>query len=83
MLVNVVENAAGKARVKWQGALLLFAGLYSACGLIPAAGMWLASGDTKLAGTALAVGFSIACCTLPILVLQQLRLPIDRLPSQS
>lgn len=83
MAVNVVENVQGKARVHLPGAFVLLVGLYAACGLLPAAGMWLAFGDTKVAATALAVGFSIACCTLPMLIVQQLRLPIDKLPTRS
>jgi|GEM_PF-3226732 len=82
MAINVVQNVDGKARVKWLGTFVLLVSLYSACGLIPAAGMWLAFGDTKLVGTALAVGFSIACCTLPMLIAQQCRLPIDKLPTR-
>lgn len=80
MAVNVVENCGGRVRVKWLGVLLLFVGLFLACGLIPAAGMWMLLGSVDSAGMALAIGVSMACCTLPLLVLQQLRLPIERLP---
>lgn len=83
MAINVVENVHGKARVRWLGALVLFIGLWTACGLIPAAGMWVAFGDSKLTGTAIAVGFSIACCSFPMLIVQQLRLPIEKVPNAS
>lgn len=80
MAINVVENCDGRAQIKWFGVFVLFIGLFVASGLIPATGMWLLLGGTKPAGMALAIGFFIACCTFPMLVLQQLRLPIDRLP---
>lgn len=81
MAINVVENCDGRAQIRWFGVLALFIGLFVASGLIPAAGMWLLLGSPKLAGMALAIGFSMACCTLPMLVMQQFRLPIDRLPA--
>lgn len=61
MTISVVENVYGKARVKWIGAFALFAGLFVACGMTPAVGMWFAFGDPKLVATTLAVGFSMAC----------------------
>lgn len=82
MAINVVENCDGRAQIKWFGVFVLFMGLFVASGLIPAAGMWLLLSSPKPAGMALAIGFSMACCTLPILVIQQLRLPIERLPVQ-
>lgn len=83
MTLNVVENVCGRARVSWPGAAVLFLGLVAACAGVPAAGFWLALGDTKLAGSAIAAGFSIACCSLPLLVTQQLRLPLDRMPTRA
>ncbi|MDX1963663.1 MAG: hypothetical protein SFX18_10950 [Pirellulales bacterium] len=80
MAIRVVENVQGKAHLNWLGLFVLFVGLLAACSLIPAAGMLVAFGNWKLAGTALAVGFSIACCSLPMLVIQQIRLPIEKLP---
>ena len=82
MALNVVENVNGRARVSWPGALVLFLGLLAPCALVPAAGFWLALGDARLAGMAVAVGFSIACCSFPLLLGQQLRLPLDRLPKR-
>ena len=82
MALNVVENVNGRARVSWPGALVLFLGLLAPCSLVPAAGFWLALGDARLAGMAVAVGFSIACCSFPLLLGQQLRLPLDRLPKR-
>ena len=83
MALNAVENVKGQARVSWPGATVLFLGLVAACGAIPAVGLWLVLGDAKLVGTAVAVGFSIACCSFPILLIQQLRLPLDRLPAHA
>lgn len=83
MAISVVENVAGRARVNWAGASVLLLGLFAACGLVPAAGMWLAFADAKLVGTALAVGFSIACCSFPMLLVQQMRLPLDKLPTRA
>jgi phosphatidylserine synthase len=83
MSIHVVENVHGKAHVKWLGAATLFLGLYSACGLVPALAIWLLSFDANATRTALAVGFSMACCTLPILIIQQLRTPIGDMPSGS
>jgi len=80
MSLNVVELVDGKARVNWLGAVALFAGLFAACGLIPSGALWLWLGDVKVAGSALAIGFSMACCSLPMLIAQQLRLPAERLP---
>jgi hypothetical protein len=80
MAINVVENVQGVARVNWTGASVLAIGVLIACAMIPALGMWLAFADAKLVGTAMAVGFSMSCSTLPMLILQQLRLPLDRLP---
>ena len=80
MAINVVENCDGRAQIRWFGVFVLFIGLFVASGLIPAAGMGLLLGNPKQVGMALAIGFSMACCTLPMLVIQQLRLPIDRLP---
>ena len=82
MALNVVENVNGRARVSWPGALVLFLGLLAPCALVPAAGFWLVLGDAKLSGMAVAVGFSIACCSFPLLLGQQLRLPLDRLPKR-
>ena len=81
MAINVVENVEGRARVYWSGASVLLLGLFASCGFVPAAGMWLAFSDAKLVGTTLAIGFSIACCSLPMLLIQQLRLPLDKLPT--
>ena len=80
MVLNVVENVNGRAKVSWPGAAVLFLGLVAACALVPAAGSWLLFGDAKLAGMAVATGFSIACCSFPLLLIQQLRLPLERLP---
>ncbi len=82
MALNVVENVGGRARGSWPGAAVLFLGLVAACAAVPAAGFWLALGDVQLAGSAVAAGFSIACCSLPLLLTQQLRLPLDRLPTR-
>ena len=81
--VNVVENDNGRARVCWAGAVVLFLSLIAACGAVPATGFWLAFGDAKLVGTAVATGFSIACCSFPLLLIQQLRLPLERLPKRT
>jgi len=83
MALNVVENVDGQARVSWPGASVLFLGLVMACAAIPAAGLWLAFGDVRLIGSAVAVGFSMACCTFPQLIMQQVRLPLDRLPARN
>jgi len=82
MAINVVENAQGVAQINWTGASVLAIGTLFACAIIPAIGMWLVFADPKLVGTAMAVGFSISCCTLPMLLLQQLRLPLNKLPSR-
>lgn len=81
MSINVVESCDGQAKVAWFGVGILFVAIFIATGLVPAAGMWWWLGSAKPAGMALAVGFSMACLTLPVLVIQQLRLPIDRLPT--
>lgn len=81
MAINVVENCDGRAQIEWLGVMVLFVGLFVASGLIPATGMYLLLGSSKPAGMAIAIGFSMACCTLPMLIFQQLRLPIDRLPA--
>jgi len=81
--LNVVENIGGRSRVCWPGAAVLFLGLVAACAGVPAAGFWLAIGNAKLAGIAIAAGFSIACCSLPLLLTQQLRLPLDRTPARA
>jgi len=54
--------------------------LVTASAAVPAAGFWLALGNLELVGSAFTVGFSMACCTLPLLLIQRLRLPLDRLP---
>ena len=82
MVLNVVENAGGRAQVRWAGAGVLFLGLVAACAAVPAVGFWLVLGDAKLAST-VAAGFSMACCTFPLLLIQQLRLPLDRLPTRA
>ena len=82
MAFLVVENVNGRARVSWPGAVLLFSGLIAACVAVPATGLWLAFGDARLTGIAVAVGFSMACCSFPLLLDQQLRLPLDRLPTR-
>jgi hypothetical protein len=79
MAINVVENVNGIARVNWVGVSVTI-GLGCTCAIIPAIGMWLLFPDTKLAGAAFANGFAIGCGTLPVLVLQRLRLPIEKLP---
>ena len=61
MTLNVVENVNGRARVSWPGATVLFLSLVAACAAVPAVGFWLALGDAKLVGTAVAAVFSIAC----------------------
>jgi hypothetical protein len=80
MAIHVVENCDGRAQINWSGLGILFVSLFVASGLIPAIGMGLLLSSEKSAGMALAIGFSMSCCTLPILVLQQLSLPIDQLP---
>jgi hypothetical protein len=80
--LNVVENVGGRARVFWPGAAVLFLGLVAACVAVPATGLWLALGDGKLVANAVPIGFSIACCSFPLLLTQQLRLPLDRLPTR-
>jgi hypothetical protein len=83
MVMNVVENVNGRAKVSWPGAAVLFLGLVASCALVPAAGLWLALGDDKLAAMAVAVGFSITCCSFPLLLGQQIGLPLDRLPTRT
>jgi hypothetical protein len=83
MVMNVVENVNGRAKVSWPGAAVLFLALVASCALVPAAGLWLALGDAKLAATAVAIGFSIACCSFPLLLGQQRGLPLDRLPTRA
>lgn len=70
MALNVVERVDGRARISLPGAALLFLGLSVACAAVPAAGFWLALADARLAGTAVAAGFSMACCTFPLLLVQ-------------
>ena len=82
MAINVVENVQGAAKINWTGASVLAIGVLFACAIIPAMGMWLTFAAPKLVGTAVAVGFSISCCTLPLLLIQQLHLPLDKLPSR-
>ena len=79
MAINVVENVNGVARVNWMGVSVTI-GVVCTCAIVPAIGMWLLFPDTNLAGTAFSHGFAIGCGTLPVLVLQQLRLPIENLP---
>jgi hypothetical protein len=80
MTFIVVKNINGRACVSWPGAMILFVALLAACATVPAAIFWLAFDDERLTGTAVAIGFSIACYCCPLLLSQQLRLPIDRLP---
>lgn len=80
MAIHVVENANGRPRIVWGGAAVLFLGLFSASAAIPAIGFWLAFGEARLVGMAIAIGFSMACFTLPMLLLQQMSLPLERLP---
>jgi hypothetical protein len=82
MALAVVESINGRSRVSWLGAMVLFLALVAACAAVPAAGLWLVFGDARLAGLAVAVGFSIACCSFALLLGQQLRLPLDRLPTR-
>ena len=83
MTFNVVENVGGRPRVSWPGAAVLFLGLVAAAAAVPAAGFWLAFHDITLVGSAVAVGFSMACCSWPLLLVQQSRLPLDRLPTHA
>jgi len=83
MAINVVENVNGAARVNLPGVMILGLGILTASAIIPALGMWFVFADPKLAGTAIAVGFLFACGSLPMLVLQQMRLPLDKLPIRS
>jgi len=82
MALNVVENVNGRPHVSWPGAMVLFLGLVAACVAIPAIGFWLAFCDAKLVGTAVAVGLWSACYSFTMLLGQQLRLPLDRLPTR-
>ncbi len=83
MKLNVVENAGGRAQVCWLGTAVLFLGLFTASAAIPAAGFWLVFRDLKMVSSAVAVGTSMACCSFPLLLIQQLRLPLNRLPAKS
>ena len=83
MAINFVENSGGRARVRWRGAVVLFAALLTACALIPAAGFWLAFGDGKLVSIALASGFTVACLSFGAIIGTSLRRPVEQLPTRA
>ena len=82
MAINFVENTGGTARVRWSGAAVLLAALFTACGLIPAAGFWFAFGDSKLVSTTFATGFMIACMSFGAIIGTNLRKPVEQLPTR-
>ena len=83
MALNVVEIVNGRLRVSWPGALVLFLGLVAGCAAIPAFGFWLAFGDARLVSTAVAVGLWSACFSFTLLLGQQRRLQLARLPTRN
>jgi hypothetical protein len=78
----VVKNTKGNVRVSRIGATAPFLGLVIVCAVVPAVIFWLAFDDVRLVRTSAVIGLSIAFTSFSLLLCQQLRLPLDRLPTR-
>ena len=83
MSIPVVENVNGQVRIRWKGAGILALGVFAATGVMPALGFLLVFGPSPLVLTQLVFGMFVTAISTPLLIQQQLRLPIERLPRRA